>query len=145
MNSVQIRIGDNKRSETFVTKLPQSAFSGYGVILPGTYVEVEVDYLNKDYNKPEIVKVVKTSNDPSKPLLTIDEYNFVSIFKDLQRDVNGNVLVNEANKTALEDAKTKYNAFSETIKADNPVYKSALNVAIQQYNSNAADKLDLVD
>ncbi len=145
LNSVQIRIGDNKRSETFVTKLPQSAFSGYGVILPGTYVEVEVDYLNKDYNKPEIVKVVKTSNDPSKPLLTIDEYNFVSIFKDLQRDVNGNVLVNEANKTALEDAKTKYNAFSETIKADNPVYKSALNVAIQQYNSNAADKLDLVD
>ena len=147
LNSVQIRVGDNKRSETFVTKLPQSAFSGYGVILPGTYVEVEVDYLNKDYTKPEIVKVVKTSNDlESVKKLTIDEYNFVSLIKDLQRDVNGNVLTNEANKTNLEDAKVKYAALSDTIKEANPIYKASLNGAIEQYNGGVADadKIELV-
>ena len=149
LNSVQIRIGDNKRSETFVTKLPESAFSGSNKgILPGTYVEVEVDYLNKDYTKPEIVKVVKARYDLENiKELTIPEYNFVNIIKNLQRDANGNVLTNDANKTALEDAKVKYSELSDTIKKDNPIYKASLNGAIEEYNGGVADadKLDLVD
>lgn len=149
LHSVQIRIGDNKRSETFVTKLPRKAFGGFDPILPGTYVEVEVDYINKDYNKPEIVKVVKAINDPSKvkDRVTIDEFLFGQDLGNLQRDTDGSVLANAANKTALEDAKAKYEGFSEKIKNENPIYKSALNEVIKSYNDNATadDKLELVD
>ena len=149
LNSVQIRIGDNKRSETFVTKLPRKAFGGFDPILPGTYVEVEVDYINKDYTKPEIVKVVKADTDPikEKPEVTIDEYLFAKDFRKLQRDTDGSVLANADNKAALEDAKTRYDGFSEKTKNENPIYKDALNQVIKSYNGNAAavDKLDLVD
>ena len=148
LNSVQIRIGDNKRSETFVTKLALSKFSGIpDVIVPGTYVEVEVDYLNKDYTKPEIVKVVRASFDTdSKKFMTLDEYNIASLIKNLERDSEGNVLVNEANKNAIVDAINSYNKLSEETKNDNPIYKGALNGAINSYNSSVTEgeKFDLV-
>lgn len=148
LNSVQIRVGDNKRSQTFVTKLPVSEFSGIkNVIVPGTYVEVEVDYLNKDYTKGEIVKVVRASFDTdSKKLMTLDEYNIASLIKNLERDSESNVLVNEANKNAIVDAINSYNKLPEETKKDNPIYKGALNGAINSYNSGVTEgeKLDLV-
>ena len=148
LNSVQIRVGDNKRSQTFVTKLPASAFGGIkDVIVPGTYVEVQVEYLNKDYTKGEIVKVVRASFDTdSKKLMTLDEWNIASSIKDLERDSEGNVLVNEANKNAIVDAINSYNKLPEKTKNDNPIYKGALNGAINSYNSGVTEgeKLDLV-
>lgn len=148
LNSVQIRVGDNKRSQTFVTKLPVSEFSGIkNVIVPGTYVEVQVEYLNKDYTKGEIVKVVRASFDTdSKKLMTLDEYNIASLIKNLERDSESNVLVNEANKNAIVDAINSYNKLPEETKNDNPIYKGALNGAINSYNSGVTEgeKLDLV-
>lgn len=149
LHSVQIRIGDNKRSETFVTKLPRKAFGGFDPILPGTYVEVEVDYLNKDYTKPEIVKVVKAINDPMKikDTVTIDEFLFAQELTKLARDTDGSVLANAANKTVFENAKTKYEGISEKIKNEYPIYKNALNELIKSYNGNAAaaDKISEVE
>lgn len=149
LNSVQIREGENKRPTTFVTKLKLEDFIGANhKVLPGTYVEVQVEYLNKDYTKGEIVKVVRASFDSeSKTLMTIDEYNVASLIRNLQRDEAGNVVVNEANKNAIASAIESYNKLSDELKRDNPIYKAALNGAIQDYNSGvsaASDKIDLV-
>ena len=149
LNSVQIREGENKRPTTFVTKLKLEDFIGKDhKVLPGTYVEVQVEYLNKDYTKGEIVKVVRASFDSeSKTLMTIDEYNVASLIRNLQRDAAGNVVVNEANKNAIASAIESYNKLSVELKRDNPIYKAALNGAIKDYNSGVSvesDKIDLV-
>lgn len=140
LNSVQIREAGNKRSTTFVTKLDKTAFGDNG-----SYVEVKVDYINKDYTKGEIVKVVKVDADfANEKLMTLDQYNIAQLVKGLDKDADGNVLATAANKQALADAVAAYKGLSAKDQKDS--YKFIINDNIVNYNSvaGASDQLEVI-
>ena len=60
LNSVEIYVDGNKRPTVFVTKMLKKDF------VEGNYVEVNVSYLNKDYNAPEILKVLVNKKVPAQ-------------------------------------------------------------------------------
>ena len=147
LNSVQIREAGNKRATTFVTKWGAPSFGKVedGKFVPGYYVEVEVEYINKDYNKGEIISVNLVDPTFAGVPLTIDQYNVAVIMRDLEKDRNDKVIANAANKQVLLNAIDSFLKLNE--QDQEGALKSILNDKIAEYNdkASAAEKLDLVD
>ena len=105
----------------------------------GSEVEVEVNYITKGYNVPEILRVVSSKMVPVAPAENVEKAALDEIGKvlnGLERDAKGAILPNAANKAALEDAKTKQGAL--TVEANKNDMKEIINILIDQYNN--ADK-----
>lgn len=122
----------NRRATDFVSMQDLSKYKG-------SEVEVEVNYITKGYNVPEILRVVSSKMVPVAPAENVEKAALDEIGKvlnGLERDAKGAILPNAANKAALEDAKTKQGAL--TVEANKNDMKEIINILIDQYNN--ADK-----
>lgn len=125
----------NKRATNFVSMQDLSKYKGADV-------EVEVNYITKGYNVPEIVKVVSSKMAPLAPAEDANPEKpamdaLVKVLNGLEKDAKGAILPNTKNKAALDDAKTKQGALTNAAnKAD---MKAAVNFFIDLYNNADAD------
>ena len=136
LNRVGIIEEGNRRATDFVTALNfKKEAAG------NAYVEVETNYFNKDFNMPEIKRIVKTVMPkvvPAEKPQTPEYAKIAEILGGLERDAKGSITASNANRAALDKAKELQKDLKDADEQKNA--KGAINQFIGEFNkAKAAD------
>ena len=132
---VKILEEGNRRATDFVCMQDLTAHKG-------DYVEVEVNYITKGYNVPEILKVVKFVKPaapvtPAAPAIPADEQPVADELNKLEFK-DGKLVVKADTKGALEAAKAAQPKVKDA--GNKELLKNRINELIKEYNDSDADK-----
>ena len=124
LNSVEIYVEGNKRPTVFVTKMLKKDF------VEGNYVEVNVSYLNKDYNAPEILKVLVNKKVPAQA-------DYTALATTLS-GLNPATLA-LTDKTTIQGAVDTFNGWAPNETKEYKDLKALINLYVNAYNKLDAD------
>lgn len=124
LNSVEIYVDGNKRPTVFVTKMLKKDF------VEGNYVEVNVSYLNKDYNAPEILKVLVNKKVPAQA-------DYTALATTLSGLDPKNLALTD--KATIQGVVDTFNGFKPNETKEYKDLKALINLYVNAYNKLDAD------